>query len=235
MSDLPTGYRWATAAETEAHGITPNPEMLVVPRTTDAEGKPYTSGEADLALPLKPLPRDEFGFVNCSAEFGEMFAVRVTYNTDPDGNWVADDDYSNYTLHGEFDSADLAAQWVEAYPDGDKDLKDIDVVTLNRVRPVAAASSSSTDAEDAIEALVTAIDGIVDRWENGNLAEAVGYANAVANEYREVEPEPEPEPEPNFPQSEEEARECIHGNQVWFGNECGICDGEGYYVWKDQA
>lgn len=49
-SDLPTGYRWATAEETEAHLMTPNPDMIVVPRTTDCSGHPYTQGEADLAV-----------------------------------------------------------------------------------------------------------------------------------------------------------------------------------------
>jgi len=82
-----------------------------------------------------PLPRDEDGFINCSAEFGETFAVRVTYNTDPDGNWVDDDDYSNYTLHGGDMTQEEAEEWIEAYPDGDRDLKDIDIININRVRP----------------------------------------------------------------------------------------------------
>jgi len=136
MRDLPPGYRWATADETEANSVTPDPEMRVVSRTADSTGKPYTGGEADLALPLRPLPRDEDGIITCSAEFGVLYAVRVTYNTDTEGNWVADDDYSNFTLHGDFDSAEHAAVWMESYPDGDKDLKDMDVITINRVRPV---------------------------------------------------------------------------------------------------
>lgn len=35
-----------------------------------------------------------------------------------------------------------------------------------------------------------------------------------------------------FPQTEDEARVCVHGNRVWFGNECGLCDAAGHYVWK---
>ena len=59
-SDLPDGYRWANAEETEAYGINPAafPSMMVVIRTTDASGKPYTEGEADLALPATRLVPD---------------------------------------------------------------------------------------------------------------------------------------------------------------------------------
>jgi len=31
-----------------------------------------------------------------------------------------------------------------------------------------------------------------------------------------------------FPRHEDDARECIHANMVWFGHECGICESEGY-------
>jgi hypothetical protein len=135
-TDLPTGYRWATSSETEKHMRTPNPDMLVVPRTTDHRGIPYTQGEADLALPIKPLPRDADGDIITSAEFGMLWAVRITYNTDPEGKWVEFEDNSNVTLHGEFDSQDLAMQWMIGYPDGDTDVKDMDIVGINRVRPV---------------------------------------------------------------------------------------------------
>jgi hypothetical protein len=30
--------------------------------------------------------------------------------------------------------------------------------------------------------------------------------------------------DPDFPQTEEEAVECPHGNRVWFGHECGLCE-----------
>lgn len=35
-----------------------------------------------------------------------------------------------------------------------------------------------------------------------------------------------------FPRTEDDARICQHGNRVWFGNECGVCESHGY-VWKD--
>jgi hypothetical protein len=56
-ADLPAGYRWATAEETEM-GV----PGIVVPRTVDNTGKPYTQGEADIAVPEFPrdiLSRDE--------------------------------------------------------------------------------------------------------------------------------------------------------------------------------
>ena len=84
------------------------------------------------------LPRNTEGDIVTSAEFGEAYLVRVTYNTDPEGNWVDDDNYDNVTLHGPFDTEDEAMLWIEAYPDGDRDLKDIDVINFNRVRPVTA-------------------------------------------------------------------------------------------------
>jgi hypothetical protein len=59
-TDLPDGYRWATAEETEAYGMNPAafPAMVVVVRTADASGVPYTQGEADLALPAGRLVPD---------------------------------------------------------------------------------------------------------------------------------------------------------------------------------
>lgn len=50
-TDLPAGYRWATAEEAE--DWTKYPGMLVVKRTADASGQPYTQDEADLAMPLE--------------------------------------------------------------------------------------------------------------------------------------------------------------------------------------
>lgn len=48
--DLPEGYRWATAEEAE--NWSDNPHIIVVPRTVDANGIPYTHGEADFAIPI---------------------------------------------------------------------------------------------------------------------------------------------------------------------------------------
>jgi hypothetical protein len=48
-ADLPDGYRWATADETEAYERIPG--AIVVPRTADSNGTPYTHDEADIAVP----------------------------------------------------------------------------------------------------------------------------------------------------------------------------------------
>jgi hypothetical protein len=53
-SDLPEGYRWANESETEA--LTDNPMSapgaVLVPRTVDSSGTPYTQDEADWAVPV---------------------------------------------------------------------------------------------------------------------------------------------------------------------------------------
>lgn len=54
--DLPEGYRWATADEAEHWPRVP--DIIWVPRSYDAEGKPYTSGEGDLAVPIDAVPID---------------------------------------------------------------------------------------------------------------------------------------------------------------------------------
>jgi hypothetical protein len=51
MSDLPKGYRWATSEETLDWENVPG--IIVVPRTVDSNGVPYTQDEADLAVPIK--------------------------------------------------------------------------------------------------------------------------------------------------------------------------------------
>jgi hypothetical protein len=52
MSDLPCGYRWATGEGCEAYarGDFPGATPIVI-RTYDSEGRPYTEGEAELAVP----------------------------------------------------------------------------------------------------------------------------------------------------------------------------------------
>lgn len=81
------------------------------------------------------LPRDTEGDIVTSAQFGETWLVRIFYNTDPEGKWVEEGDWTNVTLHGEFSSSEEAEAWLEAYPDGDKDVKDMDIILINRVRP----------------------------------------------------------------------------------------------------
>lgn len=34
-----------------------------------------------------------------------------------------------------------------------------------------------------------------------------------------------------FPQTEAEFLVCQHGNRVWFGHECGLCEEQGEHVW----
>lgn len=100
------------------------------------------------------LPSNEDGDIITSAEFGqwtpvegEHLLVEIIYNTGPDGAWVDEDDYSNRTLHGPFVSIEEAQSWMEAYPDGDTEIKDMettkirvahaqkDVPYVNAVRP----------------------------------------------------------------------------------------------------
>ena len=90
-------------------------------------------------MTTSPLPRSDDGFIETSAEFGTHWMVEITYNTDPDGKWVDEDDFSNKTFHGPFDSEDEAVAWMEAYPDGDTDVRDMNTAVLNRVRPAVTA------------------------------------------------------------------------------------------------
>ena len=87
-------------------------------------------------MSTQPLPTDEDGHIETSASYGQHYLVRITYNTDPEGNWVDGNiDDSNQTLHGPFFTQDEAETWIIAYPDGDKDVCDMDVICFNRVRP----------------------------------------------------------------------------------------------------
>jgi hypothetical protein len=84
--------------------------------------------------PLAAVAED--GNLNTSAEFGVMYLVRITYNTDPEGKWVdATIDDSNQTLHGPFDTQDEGMSWIHSYPDGDTDVYDLEVIVFNKVRP----------------------------------------------------------------------------------------------------
>jgi hypothetical protein len=157
MTDLPTGYRWATADETEAHMVTENPDMVVVPRTVDSSGTPYTEGEADLALPID-LPRNEHGEIECSAVHGEHWMVHIQYNTDFDGREI-NPEHEEYpeTFHGPFHSQQEAADWCNAWPDGDTDIHDMYVKCMNRVRPsglpaITAKTVAYSDGERAARA-----------------------------------------------------------------------------------
>lgn len=85
-----------------------------------------------LLHPLLPRHEDD-GRINTDASFGELWFVEITYNTDPDGNWVDEQDYTNRTLHGPFFSEDEAQAWSDAYPE-DKDVKDWDIYYVNSAR-----------------------------------------------------------------------------------------------------
>lgn len=88
-------------------------------------------------IPTSPLAAvAEDGNLNTSAEFGEAYLVRITYNTDPEGKWVDGTiDDSNQTLHGPFETVAEGMAWIESYPDGDTDVADMDVIVINKVRP----------------------------------------------------------------------------------------------------
>jgi hypothetical protein len=49
--DLPKGYRWATELETEYFDKIDG--AIVVSRTEDSNGQPYTQQEADIAVPIR--------------------------------------------------------------------------------------------------------------------------------------------------------------------------------------
>ena len=49
-NDLPAGYRWATEDETE--NFVQLTGAIVVKRTTDSNGVPYTQDESDIAVPI---------------------------------------------------------------------------------------------------------------------------------------------------------------------------------------
>jgi hypothetical protein len=61
IDDLPDGYRWATQDECEIYSMDPagHPEMIIVTRTVDASGRPYTEGESDIAIKVGLMPYDE--------------------------------------------------------------------------------------------------------------------------------------------------------------------------------
>lgn len=57
--DLPSGYRWADADETERIAAGDLTDYIVVPRSTDSAGVPYTQGEADVAVPITDAGLEE--------------------------------------------------------------------------------------------------------------------------------------------------------------------------------
>ena len=68
--------------------------------------------------------------------FGHAYLVKVEYNTDYDGREIdpLKEDYP-VTLHGPFDTVEDATEWMDGWPDGDTELHEISVITMNRVAP----------------------------------------------------------------------------------------------------
>lgn len=64
-TDLPAGYRWATEDETD------RPDAIIVKRTADSTGRPYTQDEADLAVPDEKARLEYLR--------GEIRAERISY------------------------------------------------------------------------------------------------------------------------------------------------------------
>jgi hypothetical protein len=65
---------------------------------------------------------DRFGWVHAGKA---VWVVETTYNTDPEGNPVPDEDWSNTTLHGPFPALGAAQHFMEdVWPDGDTDVKE---------------------------------------------------------------------------------------------------------------
>jgi len=85
---------------------------------------------------MTDLPRTEHGEIDTSAAFGEAWMVHIQYNTDHDGREI-DPEHEEWpeTYHGIFETQQEAADWCNAYPDGDTDIHDMYVKCMNRVRP----------------------------------------------------------------------------------------------------
>lgn len=69
-------------------------------------------------------------FFTASAPEGEAWIVEFVYNTDPDGKPVDEDDWSNRTLHGPFETEEDADRWAGEQPE-DEDVKEELVYKLN--------------------------------------------------------------------------------------------------------
>jgi hypothetical protein len=87
---------------------------------------------------MTDLPRNEHGEIDCSASYGELWFVKIQYNTDSENREIAEDDEKTFeesvTYHGPFFSQQEAADWCNAYPE-DPDVHDMYVWNMNAVRP----------------------------------------------------------------------------------------------------
>jgi len=94
--------------------------------------------------------------------------------------------------------------------------------SLHRFEARASDDVVKTD----LELICTECDTVVCDIEHGDNLKVLA---SVADDHVCAPEDPE-----DFPQTPEEARVCVHNNLVWFGHECGICDGSDKgYVWKE--
>jgi len=88
---------------------------------------------------MTDLPRDDDGNIITSAGFGECWFAMIEYNTDSEGREIDVEDEEtqreSVTYHGPFDTPQEAADWLNAWPDGDTEIHEMTVLLMNRVTP----------------------------------------------------------------------------------------------------
>lgn len=57
--------------------------------------------------------------------FKKFYVIEFTFNTDPDGNWVDYNDWSNQCIFGPFKTVAEAEYYEAMYPEDDTDLKEV--------------------------------------------------------------------------------------------------------------
>jgi hypothetical protein len=60
-----------------------------------------------------------------------FWIVETTYNTDPEGAVVDDDDWTNRTLHGPFTTEAEATAWMDDFLPDDTDVKEMTTCYVN--------------------------------------------------------------------------------------------------------
>jgi hypothetical protein len=92
----------------------------------------------DMSLDVETdLPRTD-------ASFGELTLVEIIYNTDPDGEWVPFEDHTNRTYHGPFTDLAEAMAWMENHRPDDTDIKEMETIVVNAVRPTTTTEKDQT-------------------------------------------------------------------------------------------
>jgi hypothetical protein len=92
----------------------------------------FSAGTIEILSRLRErLEAEEFGAnVGVGEPPGEAWVVEFVYNTDPEGAPVDEDDWSNRTLHGPFETEEDAHAWAGEQPE-DEDVKEELVYKLN--------------------------------------------------------------------------------------------------------